>query len=121
VSRRRAQAEQQGRRGEVLAAWYLRLTGWHIMARRVKTARGEVDIIARRGRTVCFVEVKWRRSAEQLAFAIDAHRLRRVAAAAEALAPRYARNGEDVRVDVLLLAPWCWPRRLANAWQPGVT
>jgi putative endonuclease len=119
VSRRRAQAERQGRRGETLAAWYLRLTGWHILAQRVKTNRGEVDIVARRGRTVCFVEVKWRRSAAELARAIDAHRLRRVAAAAEALAPRFARSCEDVRIDVLLLAPWRWPRRVANAWQPG--
>ena len=38
--------------------------------------------------------------------------------AAEALAPRYARNGEDIRIDVLLLAPGHWPRHIANAWQP---
>lgn len=119
MSRHRAVAERQGRRGEALAAWYLRLTGWHILAQRVKTKRGEVDIVARRGRTVCFVEVKWRRSAAELAHAIDGYRLRRVAAAAEVLAPRFARKGEDVRIDVLLLAPWCWPRRIANAWQPG--
>jgi putative endonuclease len=120
VSDRRAHAERQGRRGEALAAWYLRLTGWHILAQRVKTRRGEVDLVARRGRTVCFVEVKWRRRAAERDQAIDAHRLRRVAAAAEALAPRYASKGEDVRIDVLLLAPWCWPHRIANAWQPGV-
>lgn len=115
----REQAERRGRRGEALAAWYLRLTGWRILAQRVKTARGEIDLVARRGRTVCFVEVKWRGSARELAIAIDTHRLRRVAAAATAVATRYAPNGEDVRIDVLLLAPWCWPRRIANAWQPG--
>jgi putative endonuclease len=119
VKHLREHAERQGRRGEAWAAWYMRLTGWHILARRVKTARGEVDLVARRGRTVCFVEVKWRRSAAELGQAIDAYRLRRVAAAAEALVPRFAAKGEDVRVDVLLLAPWCWPRRVANAWQPG--
>ncbi len=115
----RAEAERKGRKGERLAALWLRLTGWRILARRIKTPRGEVDLIARRGRTVAFIEVKWRARAQDLGHAIDAHRLRRVAAAAEALAPRYARSGEDMRIDVILIAPRKWPRRIANAWQPG--
>lgn len=111
----RAAAEQRGRKGENFAAWYLRLKGWRIVARRVKTARGEVDLVARRGRTVAFVEVKWRRSAAELALALDPWRLRRVVAAAEALAPRFASGGEDVRIDAILLAPGRWPRHIANA------
>ena len=39
------------RRGETLAAWYLRLSGWRILARRVKTPRGEIDLVAT-GRSV---------------------------------------------------------------------
>ena len=112
---KRRAAEARGRRGETLAAWFLRLKGWSIVARRVKTPRGEVDLIARRGRTVAFVEVKWRRSAAELALAIDPWRLRRVVAAAEALAPRYAIHGGDMRIDVILLAPGQWPRHIANA------
>ncbi|MFN5822342.1 MAG: YraN family protein [Novosphingobium sp.] len=46
----RARREAQGRRGEALAAWYLRLTGWRILAQRLKTPRGEIDLIARRRR-----------------------------------------------------------------------
>ncbi|NLR71492.1 YraN family protein [Novosphingobium sp. ERN07] len=115
----RAEAERRGRRGEVLALWWLRLRGWRILARRVKVKVGEVDIVARKGRTVAFVEVKWRRDAGLLGDAIDAHRLRRVARAAEMLAPRYAKVGDDVRIDVILVAPRTWPRRIANAWQPG--
>lgn len=115
----RAEAERRGRSGEMLAAWWLRLTGWRILAQRVKLAVGEVDIVARRGRTVAFVEVKWRRKEAALAGAIDAHRLRRVARAAEAIAPKFARAGDTMRVDVILITPWRWPRRIANAWQPG--
>ncbi len=115
----RAEAEKRGRKGEALAAWYLRLTGWRILAQRVKLAVGEVDLIARRGRTVAFVEVKWRREAAALAGAIDAYRLRRVARAAEAIAPKYVRDGDTVQIDVILIAPGHWPRRIANAWQPG--
>ncbi|KPF55346.1 hypothetical protein IP65_04240 [Novosphingobium sp. AAP1] len=114
----RARAEAQGRRGEWLAGLYLMLTGWRVLARRVKIGVGEVDLVARRGRTVAFVEVKWRDSAAALDTAIDARRLARVARAAQALAPRYAGPGDDVRIDVILIAPGRWPRRIVNAWQP---
>lgn len=119
MSDRRARAERRGRQGETLAVWYLRLTGWHILARRAKTPRGEIDIVARRGNVLCFVEVKWRASAAARESAVDAFRLRRVAAAAEALSGRYGKPGDDLRIDVLLLAPGCWPRRITNAWHPG--
>lgn len=111
----RAEREAKGRRGETLAAWYLRLKGWRILARRVKTPRGEIDLIARRGDTVAFIEVKWRERAADLDHAIDAYRLRRVAAAAEAVAHRYTKGAAVQRIDVLLLAPGRWPRHMANA------
>lgn len=114
----RAEAERRGRRGEALAAWYLRLKGWRVVARRVKTPRGEVDLVARRGRIVAFVEVKWRANAAALGLAVDRRRLQRVAAAAEAIAHRHVRDGDDMRIDVVLLAPGRWPRHIVNAWQP---
>ena len=114
----RAEREARGRRGEQLAAWYLRLTGWRILAQRVKTPRGEIDLIARRGKVVAFVEVKWRAQAADLDHAIDAYRLRRVLAAAEAVGHRYAKAGDEQRIDVLLLAPRCFPRHMANVLVP---
>ena len=111
----RRRSEEAGRTAETIALWYLRLKGWRVLASRVKTPRGEVDLIVRRGRTVAFVEVKWRERAADLDTAIDAHRLRRVAAAAEALAHKYARPGDVQRIDVLLLAPGRFPRHMANA------
>lgn len=77
---------------------------------------GEVDLVARRGRTLAFVEVKARGSEEQLALALDQYRLRRVAVAAERLAPRYARPGDEVRIDAVFIAPRRLPRHLANIW-----
>lgn len=115
---KRELAERRGRRGEGWAAWWLRLHGWRIVARRVKTPRGELDLVARRGGTVAFVEVKWRATEQELALAIDEYRLRRVAAAAEAVSHRFAQPGDTIRIDVLLLAPGRWPRHIVNAWQP---
>lgn len=112
----RRAAETSGRRGERLAAWWLRLKGWRIIDRRVRTSAGEVDLVARRGALVAFVEVKMRRNAGELDHAIDQHRLARVAAAAEVLMPRYAGPGDDIRVDVILLAPGTRPHHIENAW-----
>jgi putative endonuclease len=112
VSRRRA--ERGGRRAETIAAWWLRLKGWTILARRVRTPVGEIDLVARRGRTVAFVEVKARASAEEAAFSLDDYRLRRVVAAAEALAPRFAKSGDDVRIDAIYVVPRRLPHHLAN-------
>ncbi|MCJ2177737.1 YraN family protein [Novosphingobium album (ex Hu et al. 2023)] len=119
MNRNRARAEKAGRRGEAWAAFYLWLSGWRVLARRVRSARGEIDIVARRGRTVCFVEVKWRASGTELDRAVSPASLRRVAAAAEAIAPRFARPADTQRIDVIFVSPGRWPRRLVNVWQPG--
>lgn len=113
----RRDAERGGRRAETLAAFWLRLKGWTILARRVRTPVGEVDLIARRGHTVAFVEVKARSTETQAALALDEWRLRRVAAAAGALAHRYAKPSDDIRIDALFIVPRRWPKHLTNVWQ----
>lgn len=112
----RKRAEQQGRRAESIAAGWLRLHGWRILAQRARTPRGEVDVIAKRAGLVAFVEVKARTRMEDLETAIDHHRLKRVAAAAEILYPEYCQNGEDARIDVILVAPRRLPTHLTNVW-----
>lgn len=111
---KRQKAERGGRRAERLAAWWLRLKGWHILAMRARTPVGEVDLVARRGRILAFVEVKARASAQDASLALDDYRLRRVIAAAEVLQHRYARPGDDIRVDALFIVPWRLPRHLKN-------
>ena len=115
---KRQRAERRGRQGEDRAAAWLTLKGWRILARRVKTPRGEIDLVAKRAGTVAFVEVKWRAKKADLDTAIDEYRLSRVAAAVETVAHEYARGGEDIRIDVILLAPATLPRHIVNAWMP---
>ena len=53
-----------GRRGEQLAAEHLRRAGYEILAANWRCPRGEIDLIAREGETLAFVEVRTRRGRE---------------------------------------------------------
>ena len=112
----RRRAERGGRRAEAIAALWLQLKGWAILGRRVRIPVGEVDLIARRGRTLAFVEVKARATGEEAEHALDEWRLRRVAAAAEALAHRYARPGDTIRIDAVFVVPRRLPRHVPHIW-----
>jgi putative endonuclease len=114
----RRDADQRGREGEAEAAVFLAQSGWRVVAKRVKTKAGEIDLIARRTGLVAFVEVKWRARSVALADAIDERRLKRVAAAVECVWQDYATDGEDIRIDVILLAPGRKPTHIENAWMP---
>ncbi len=112
----RQESEARGRWGERRAMLWLRLRGWRILGERIRHHHGEIDIVARRGKTLAFIEVKTRAKAEDLDHAIDTYRLRRVAAAANAVAARYAKPDDEIRIDVILIAPRHLPRHLINVW-----
>ena len=118
MTEKRVIADRKGREAEAQAAHFLMLQGFEIVAERRKTKAGEIDLIARRPGLVAFVEVKWRRKAADLDLAIDERRLARVAAAVETVAHEYAGPQDDIRIDVLLLAPGSKPRHIENAWMP---
>jgi putative endonuclease len=88
-----------------------------VLARRARVPGGEVDIVARRGRTLAFVEVKARATDEAAAFSLDAWRIRRVVAAAERLAPRFMREGDELMIDAIFIVPKRLPRHVTNIWQ----
>ena len=56
----RHRAWRQGRAAEAVAAGFLRLAGWRVLARNWRCAAGEIDIIVRRRHTLAFIEVKTR-------------------------------------------------------------
>ncbi len=58
----RVNARELGRAGERRAAWFYRLRGYWIAGRNVRLRSGEIDLVARRGKTIAIVEVKTRQS-----------------------------------------------------------
>lgn len=116
MSEARAAAERRGRWGELAAVLLLRAKGYAILARRLKTPAGEIDVVARRGRTVAVVEVKTRAEAE--GELVGARQRRRIARAAGVLLKRRDTAGASIRFDVVLVRPWRLPRHRPDAWRP---
>lgn len=121
---KRIAAEGRGRIAERRAAWLLRLKGYSILARRFRPAKahglGEIDIVARRGRMLAFVEVKARATSADALFAITPKQQSRILKAAEHfLKLRPAYDGWPMRFDAVVLESGrFWPRHLADAWRP---
>ena len=95
-----------GQAGEDLAADHLESKGYLLLARRFRTRLGEIDLVARIGATVVFVEVKTRtgtgfgRPEEAVGFAKQA-KLARMAGIFLASQPTLAADGTSCRFDVI--------------------
>ncbi len=110
-------AYAQGHRAEHYAAWYLRLKGYGILARRWRSPSGEIDLVVRRGRCLAFVEVKYRPTLSDAAFALTPAQQTRIARTArDYMAAHPASAALQPRFDLVMLAPGHWPRHWRNAW-----
>ena len=114
---RRVRAYRRGLFAETAAALMLRLKGYRIVARRYKTPVGEIDLIALKGRRLAFIEVKQRRTQEDAAWTLPTRQRRRIIRAAQYwLAGHSDYAGHDIGFDVVLAAPWSFPRYIENAF-----
>src|SRR5262249_15501483 len=93
---------------------------YRILARRYRTPAGEIDLVARRGRTIVFVEVKQRPSETEGLDAVTAAARRRISRAAELwIAAHPAPAAVDQPLDIVVAMPRCWPRHLIGAFGQG--
>jgi putative endonuclease len=109
---------RRGSKAERRAAWHYRLRGYRILAANAWAAGNEVDLVARRGRSLVFCEVKERGRDDFGAPAefVHAEKQRRVRRAAEAwLAVHPELDGLDVSFDVVAVGPGGL-QRTANAF-----
>ncbi len=118
---RRRRAERAGRLAEWLVASGYRLLGWRLLARRLRTPYGELDLVLRKGRTVLFVEVKRRGPTAAAAVAHEVLSSRQRARLARAASYHLAKTGlldAPVRFDVVVWEGRRLPRRLENViWE----
>lgn len=113
------QAWRFGRWAEAWAALSVRCRGYRILARRFKCPVGEIDIVARRGNVLGFMEVKARGDLATAAESLRPHQTRRIARAAEVFLmhrPEWADC--DIRFDLILVRPWRLPVHVEDAWRP---
>jgi len=113
----RQRAEQRGRLAERVCVLHLFVTGWRILDHRARTAAGELDLVARRGSVLAFIEVKQRPDFSRGFEAVSGrqkHRLIRAAALWRGAHPELSTL--SVRFDVMVVQPWTVPRRMPAAF-----
>ena len=119
----RQKAYRLGHVAEWRAVWRLRMAGYSILARRYKTKLGEIDIVARRGGILAFVEVKARADVSVAVDALGGRQFGRVARAASLFIAQHPHHAAcSMRFDAVLVGgpPWrqLWPRHLPDVWRP---
>jgi putative endonuclease len=113
----RVAAFRLGLSAESRAAMFLIAKAYRIVARRWKTPLGEIDIVARRRRSLVFIEVKARANADEAAEAVTERVKRRIIGAAEVWLARHPDDANaEIRFDVILVAPGKIPRHIVNAF-----
>lgn len=114
----RQQRYRRGRSGEIAAAIMLMAKGYRILAWRIRTPAGEIDLVARRGRRIAFVEVKRRATREAAEAAFSPRQRNRLdRAAGHWLARRPGYQDHDIGLDAVLVLPWRWPIHYPDALQ----
>src|SRR5215467_2673322 len=118
VDPERRAAFRLGLSAETRAAALLLAKGYRVVAKRFRSGVGEVDLVARRGNVLVFVEVKARDRLDDAAEAVTPRQRRRIVAAAEAwLAANPHDVTRNIRFDAILIAPRHWPRHIQAAFE----
>ena len=107
-----------GLSAENRAAALLIAKGFRIVARRFRSSAGEIDIVAKRGPLLIFVEVKARARLDDAAWSVTERQKRRIASAASAWLADHPDDATcDMRFDAVLVAPRSLPRHITGAFE----
>ena len=113
----RIKALRRGRFSENLAALSLILRGYRILAMRYRVKAGEIDIIARKGDLVSFVEVKARATAADSVFAVAGPTQSRIRNASLYWLQTQKDAGRlSWSYDIVAVRPWRWPEHFRDAF-----
>lgn len=104
---------------EALGRLVLRLKGYRILASRYKSKRGEIDIVALKGKIIAVIEVKARPSEREAAEAILPRQRQRLEHAALDFLMRHPQfQHHNLRFDIMLVASRRLPTHIKDAWRP---
>ena len=113
----RVRAYRDGLLSETLTAFLFRLRGYRVVAQRYRSPVGEIDLVVTRGRRLAFVEVKRRKTKDEAAHSLSERQMERITRAAQYwLASHPDFTSHTIAFDVVLAAPWSWPRHIENAF-----
>jgi putative endonuclease len=115
---RTAQASGVAAEAAVCAA--VRADGWTILARRLRTAAGELDVVAEKAGLLAIIEVKARPTLAEAAVALSARQRARLLAACEIVLAEHTDWGvSGVRFDIVVVDAAGRVRRIADAFRLG--
>ncbi|MBT5073867.1 MAG: YraN family protein [Kordiimonadaceae bacterium] len=120
---KKIKAYRLGHYAEYLAVIVLSIKGYAIKERRYRSPLGEIDIIAKKGRTTIFCEVKARKDYVTAVESLSEKQRQRISRSAEYYMSHLKMNNannkienEIYRCDMILVMPWRWPVHIKNAW-----
>jgi putative endonuclease len=96
---------RKGLQAEAKAVAFLQRLGYCILKQRYKTPAGEIDIVAIKGTTLHFIEVKRRRSRNQACEAITPKQQQRISQAAEIFLSENSLPFENIHMDAVFITP----------------
>ena len=115
---RGTRSQRGGIAAESAACVALEQDGWSILARRLQTGAGEIDIVADKNGLLAIIEVKSRKTLSDAAYAVSARQRARLIAAAEALLALHPDWGDGgVRFDVIVVDGEGKIRRISDAFR----
>jgi putative endonuclease len=113
------EAFHRGHGAERRAAWWLRLKGYRILAINWRSVAGEIDLIARRGAALAFIEVKQRVDSDTATLSLAPQQRARLARAAGLfVAQRPELAGLTLRFDLMAFGRMGRPVHMKDAWRP---
>lgn len=114
----RRKALKRGAYAEWLAAGFLMLKGWRLVARRVGGKGGEIDLVMRRGQLIAFIEVKSRSTRDMALMSVTPAKIRLIGRTARMWQSRNRwSEGMSFRGDIVALGGWRMPQHVEAAFE----
>jgi len=116
-TKQQRKAHQFGVQAERLAALYLKAKGYRILSTRYRVRVGEIDIVAKSGGTIVFIEVKRRQNLAEALHSLQPRQKARIIRAAEYwLAENELPLNTDCRFDMMVFSAYLVPHHIKNAF-----